>query len=70
MSQISASDQLFATLSLRGDIVARIHTSAIDSVDSLVRMLRACAPGVSGMTKLSVRNSTQGWSAQRAIFIR
>lgn len=70
MAQILSSDRLFATAYCRGAEVFRFAGSGISSVSDLITIMRDRAPRSDGMVTLNIRNSSQGWSHSRAVYLR
>lgn len=69
MAQILSSDNLFATAYYRGNEVFRFAGSGISSVSDLIMKMRDHATLSAGMVTLNIRNSSQGWSHSRAVYI-
>ncbi len=69
MAQILSSDNLFATAYYLGNEVFRFSGSGISSVNDLVMIMRDHAMLSAGMVTLNIRNSSQGWSHSRSIYL-
>ena len=59
---MSATDRIVAQLESNGQVMARVSTSNITSIDEIVNMVRALAGKIMGLARLTIRNQTQGWS--------
>ena len=68
MATISSSDRLFATASSMGRQFFNFSGS-VSSFDELIARLRSQPDAPRGMITLTVRNSSQGWSQSRAIYL-
>lgn len=70
MATISDNDTIFATLMNRGRVVAEATLTGVSSVSHVMRVMRAAAPGILGLSTLSLRNSSQGWSTTQTVYLR
>lgn len=70
MSRITVNDQIFATLMMRGRVLAQATMSGVSSFSSIMEHLRGVAPDANGLGTVSVRNTSQGWSASQTVFLR
>lgn len=70
MSRITINDQIFATLMMRGQVLAEATLSGVSSFRGIMEHLRDAAPHANGLGTVSVRNSSQGWSASQTVFLR
>ena len=70
MSTISPSDILFATVSQRGNMILNIRLSGMECGSDIYRAIRSSLPGISGITRLSIRNASQGWASASAHLFR
>lgn len=68
MATIAATDILFATASIMG---RQVYTYSGDGITSLAQLMGRVreAAGRRGMATLTVRNTTQGWSQSRDIYL-
>lgn len=64
---ISTGDQILATLTCNGKVLARISQSNFSSLSQIVRFITRLAGRFMGMARLTVRNKTQGWSRDIAL---
>ena len=69
MTQILSSDNLFATAYYCGNEVFRFAGSGITSLSDLISIMRDHAPLSAGMVTLNIRNSSQGWSHSRSVYL-
>lgn len=70
MAAISTSDVVFATLSNYRGIIANIRLSGISSFEDVCRALRSQVGAVPGLSRLDIRNSSQGWCDSRSVMMR
>lgn len=70
MSTFSSSDLIFATVLNRGDVIASMRLSGVSSYTELLSAVRSRVGHVGGLSTLSVRNSSQGWSARQAVILQ
>lgn len=70
MSTISSSDIVFATITQRGNMLLNLRLSGINGPADIYRAIRSHLPGISGVTRLSIRNASQGWSTTSAHLFR
>ncbi len=70
MKTIHDTDTLFATISHCGNQSACIRLCGMSSVSSVVSYLRSLGAIPQGLSQLSIRNCSQGWSAVQALYIR
>ena len=59
---MTASDQILATLTMNGKVMATLSSDGFQSFDEVVRAIRSAAGHLMGLCNVSVRNRTQGWS--------
>lgn len=69
MAEINAQDEIYATLTQRGNVVATINMSGLNSISAILSKLRAIASGCVGMVTFKMRNCSQGWSQCRQIML-
>lgn len=67
MATINLHDEIYATLTQRGIIVAKVKMQGIKSLSDVLMHLRSLASNCVGLVTLKVRNYTQGWSQSRSI---
>lgn len=70
MSKINSTDILFATLTKNGMVMANMMLSGLSSVAEVVHALRMRHAIASGMARLSIRNTTQGWASSASLYLR
>ena len=69
MANINTCDIIFATLTKNGSTLANLCICGAASVADILRQMRSNLPTTSGLADLRVRNTTQGWSAQQAVYL-
>jgi hypothetical protein len=69
MAEINAQDEIYATLTQRGNVVATINMSGLNSIAAILCKLRAIASGCVGLVTFKMRNCSQGWSQSRQIML-
>lgn len=70
MSKINSTDILFATLTKNGMVMANMMLSGLNSVAEVVHALRMRNAIASGMARLNIRNTTQGWTSSASLYLR
>ena len=70
MTTIHATDILHATLTQYGKTLTNVCLCGLTSLADVVRHLRQTVPGISGISRLDIRNATQGWSTRTGIYLR
>lgn len=68
MSHITPLDRLFVHVFQNGSLYSFGDISGVSSFSDIVNYVRGRAPHLRGMTTLSVRSTTGGWSASRPVF--
>lgn len=61
MATIDLHDEVFATLTQRGKVIATMKLSGVTSIAMILHRLRQLASKCVGLVTLNVRNSSQGW---------
>jgi hypothetical protein len=75
MGVINTSDIIFATVTLHGREIAAFRFSGVTTLAEILKQVRNAAIGcvnrVShvGLVNVNLRNSTQGWSLARSLFL-
>lgn len=69
MTKITPLDRLFVTIFQKGIASYATELTGVNSFSDIVSHMRSHLPGISGMTTISVRNSTEGWSDTRSVFM-
>ena len=69
MATISFSDEIFASITLRGNLLARVRLNGVGSYSEILASLLKAAGRVHGLATVDVRNSSQGWSARRSVML-
>ncbi len=70
MATISLSDEIFATLHLRGNSVTSLRIKGVSSFAEILSRLIKSAPALCrGMATVEIRNGSQGWAARRAVML-
>lgn len=69
MGTINSSDIIYATLSQHGRQFATFRFSGLTSFAEIVRSVRRAVTSRRGMVTLNLRNSSQGWSHNRALIL-
>jgi len=62
---IQASDQIVATLELKGRVLASVCSGDFRSIADIANCIFSQVGDFSGLAKLTVRNRTQGWRVER-----
>ena len=70
MATISPSDIVFATVTLRGAIVASLRLSGLNSFDELMTRVRQSLSTLRGLVTLDLRCLNAGWSRRSALLVR
>lgn len=70
MATISTSDLIFATVANSGTVLANLRMSGLTSFDDIIREVRSQIGAVGGLSTISVRNSSRGWSATQTVMFR
>ncbi len=65
---ISSSDTLFASVTLRGREIFNKCLSGVSAVSEVISDLRS-DPTVAGLVTLRLRNSTQGWTRTQILYL-
>ena len=61
MATIDLHDEVFATLTQRGKVVATMKLSGVTSIAMILQRMQQLASKCVGLVTLKVRNSSQGW---------
>lgn len=69
MATINLQDEVYATLSQRGIVVAKVKMQGIKSLSDVLLQLRSLASNCVGLATLKIRNYTQGWSQRKSIML-
>lgn len=69
MATISLSDIIFATITVRGQVMATLKLCGVSSYADVLSRLLAAVKGWRGVATVCVRNSSQGWSASRSLML-
>ncbi|MBD5185019.1 MAG: hypothetical protein HDS11_05630 [Bacteroides sp.] len=67
MKTISSSDIIFATVSMRGSLVAQLCISGIASFKEILARVRQAIGARVGLATLKLRNGSQGWTDSRTL---
>ncbi len=70
MAKISPLDVLYITIIKHGTTCLNTCVTGLRSLSDIIAHARRNVPDLSGMTTLSVRNTTEGWTARQSVFIR
>jgi hypothetical protein len=70
MANIHSDDVVFATITQRGSTLASLKLSGITSMTHLLQCVCSSVSSLKGMATISVRNSSQGWTATQALYMR
>lgn len=60
-------DRLFVRVILRGEVVLEFMTDRVADMTELVGEVRHAGFGLSGLSRLQVRNHSRGWSLERPL---
>lgn len=69
MASISLHDEIFATFTQRGMVVASVKVSGVTSMGDVLRYLRMAEVRCKGLVTLKLRNLTKGWTQIRRLVI-
>lgn len=69
MAKISLDDIIFATISMRGKILARLRLDGISSYSEILSRLLKSVAGLRGMATVDIRNSSQGWTTRKSVML-
>ena len=69
MATIELKDEIFATLTQRGNVVASIKITGMTSYSDVLRYLRYVVSSCKGMVTLKMRNLTRGWMQVRRLMM-
>ena len=61
---INYGDTVYARLTVYGETIAEIRKNDASTVEEVIARLRAAATQYTGLTKIYIRNMTQGWAVQ------
>lgn len=67
MATIDLCDEVYATLTQRGNVIATAKLQGIKSLSEVLLKLQSIASDCVGLVTLKVRNYTQGWSQCKSI---
>lgn len=70
MGTININDTIYATAQYRGSVAACVTMSGIQSPVEVLGALKREMGGVSGLLRITMRNMTQGWCSQKAVYLR
>lgn len=70
MKTINDTDTIFATIVQYGRSLANVKLSGMSSIQSIISYLRSRDAVPSGLSQISIRNSTQGWCSMQSLYIR
>lgn len=70
MAQITPLDRLFITVKQNG--ISRLFTelTGVTSFSDIVSFTRSQLPGITGLTVINIRNSSEGWSTSQSVLFR
>lgn len=68
MAKITPLDRLFVTVFQNGITRHFTELTGVNSFSDILNCMRTRIPGLNGMTVISVRNSTEGWTASHSVF--
>ncbi|MBQ9584815.1 MAG: hypothetical protein IJR20_02325 [Muribaculaceae bacterium] len=66
-TNLSTSDQIFATLEVGGKIMASVNKNNFSTINDVVRFICSIAGKFMGLARLNIRNMTQGWTMNMAL---
>lgn len=69
MKTLHSADLIFATFAHAGRVVASLRLSGINSLTDVLRAYDEHGATQRGILNLTLRNSTQGWSASTAVMV-
>lgn len=70
MININPLDRLFVTVRQNGVTRMITELSGVTSFADIVSAMRSSMPGLLGLATVMVRNSTEGWTSSRSVFLR
>lgn len=70
MTKLNPIDILNVTVANKG--VSHIFTqiTGITSLCDIVNRMKVAIPGLTGLTTIDIRNTTEGWTSRRSVFLR
>lgn len=69
MKTLHSADIIFATFACAGRIVASLRLAGVSSITDVLRAYDEHGATQRGLMNLTLRNSTQGWSASTAVMV-
>lgn len=69
MQTISLQDTMMIRATAMGRVIADFNSTGFSDIAGVLRATCARLNGARGMVELSLRNSTRGWTARRALYI-
>lgn len=69
MATISLTDIIFATVTLRGRVLAQIRINGVSSYSEILSRVLGKLKGLRGLITVDLRNSSQGWTARRSLMV-
>lgn len=67
--RLQKGDQIYASITMQGVTVAEIREDNANSIDEVVKKLRKIAKDITGMSKVYIRNMTQGWVVNLSLML-
>lgn len=68
--EVEKGDRIFVRLMKHGEVLLEVIMDSVESVQELFRELRRQYVGLSGLTRMYMRNISRGWSEERAVMFR
>jgi hypothetical protein len=70
MATINNTDIIFATVQQQGNTILSMQLSGITSISQIIKQLREKLSDKMGLIKLHIRNRTQGWAQEQALYFQ
>lgn len=67
--KIGYGDRIFARLSQGGRIIVEFMVDQVNDMKEVMKELRRLTAGCRGMSRLYVRNMSQGWSHEQSLML-
>lgn len=67
--EIKKGDRIYATLSRRGKVIAKIESNDFNSLTQISDSLKELGGKESGLTELFIRNASRYWQINKLIYL-
>ena len=69
-TQLTNKDTIYATVTLKAQIVAQLTLSGFSSMAELIKNICSRLAGIAGLVTIDLRNSNGGWRERRSLRLR